>query len=103
MKIVINRCYGGFGLSKKGVEWLVKQGSEEAEKALLFEGIFDSYYVYHHDRSHPLLVQCVEELGEESFGQLSDLKIVEIPDHVDYVIDDYDGLESVHESHRTWS
>lgn len=44
MKIVINRCFGGFGLSDA----------------------------------------------------------VEIPDGIEWEIDEYDGMESIHETHREW-
>jgi hypothetical protein len=102
MKVVINRCFGGFGISKKAVEWLAEHGSQEA-KQNTFEGLFNSYYVYDDDRSNPLLVECVETLGEESFGDLSELKIVEVPDNLDFVIDNYDGMESIHEKHQIWN
>jgi len=28
--------------------------------------------------------------------------VVDIPDDIEYEIDDYDGIESVHEAHRSW-
>ena len=43
-----------------------------------------------------------ETLGEKANTRFSDLKIVEIPDGVDYEIDEYDGIESIHEKHRSW-
>ena len=33
----------------------------------------------------------------------SELKVVEIPDDVEYDIQEYDGNEWVAEKHRTWS
>lgn len=63
--------------------------------------LFDPYKLKRHD---PLLVQVVEELGEKSHGKYSILKIVEIPDGVDYVITATDGTwEIIREKHRTWS
>lgn len=53
-------------------------------------------------RAHPLVVQVVEELGEAANGPYADLKVIEIPDGIEWELDDYDGMESVHESHRSW-
>ena len=89
MKVVINKCYGGYGLSKKAYEFL---GIE-----------WDGYgYEYKEDRSNPDLVMCVETLKEESFGVYARLKVIEIPDDVKWHIEEYDGVEWVAEDHRTW-
>lgn len=53
-------------------------------------------------RDDPILIQVVEQLKEKSSGSYSKLKIVEIPDDVEYEIRDYDGWESIHEVHRSW-
>lgn len=54
-------------------------------------------------RTDPKLIQVIEELGKKANGSCADLKIVEIPDDVDWEIDDYDGSETIHEKHRSWS
>ena len=55
------------------------------------------------ERTDTDLVKVVETLGEEkSSGSLSELRIVEIPDGVDWELDEYDGIESIHEVHRSW-
>ena len=89
MKVVINKCHGGFGLSKKAYEFL---------------GIdWDGYgHGYNEDRSNPDLVRCVETLKEDSFGRYAQLVVIEIPDDVKWHIEEYDGLEWVAEDHRTW-
>ena len=46
-------------------------------------------------RDDKLLIQVVKELGKEANGFAANLKIVEIPDDVDYKIYEYDGLEWV--------
>jgi hypothetical protein len=46
---------------------------------------------------------AVEELGDKASGQFAELVVVEIPDGVDYEIDEYDGNEHIAEKHRTWS
>ena len=92
MKVVINRCYGGFSLSEKAYEFLGLEWD-------------DFGYKYRDDslrRADAKLVECVETLGEEADGRFAKLKVVEIPDDVEWEIDEYDGLESIHEIHRVW-
>ncbi|MDU3409998.1 hypothetical protein [Clostridium sp.] len=55
------------------------------------------------DREDRCLVKVIEDLGDKANGRFSNLKIVEIPDDVEYEIDEYDGIESIHEIHRVWS
>ena len=78
MKIVINNCFGGFGLSD---DFLDKYGKEFRELK----------------RNDPKLVAAIEEFGEEeSSGYYSNLHIVEIPDDcTDYYVHEYDGAEDV--------
>ena len=55
------------------------------------------------DRDDLALVATVEELGSEKAGRdYSNLQIVEIPEDVEWEINDYDGQEAVHEVHRSW-
>lgn len=78
MKIVINECYGGFGIKK---EYLEKLGVE-----------YDSEI----KRTNEKLIEMVETLGNEIADAFADLKVVEIPDDAtDWRIDEYDGAESV--------
>jgi hypothetical protein len=143
MKIVINECYGGFGLSKEACQryfdlkgqqvwievdkkfsaldmftvWLVSP-----EKRLeIKEG--EAYYKMSRDertdynwkysqqiwyqgdnltRNDPILVQVVEEMGDKAWGRYAKLAIVEIPDDVQWIIEENDGMEWVAEKHRTW-
>jgi hypothetical protein len=54
-------------------------------------------------RNDAALIQVVEELGNAASGSCADLKIVEVPDEVDWYVEEYDGNEWVAEKHRTWS
>jgi hypothetical protein len=155
MKIVLNKCYGGFGLSPKAIkriadlqgrecyffankfspERYVSITMEQAEKDGLFFSVFsipnpgeflrrdkewhemtsaecqawnEKYrsvslksYSYE-ERGDPLLIQVLEELGEAASGKLAELEIVEIPDGIEWDIDDYDGIETAHEKHMSW-
>lgn len=91
MKVVINTCFGGFGLSDAGLD-LYKEKSG-----------LDIDHPYDIERNDPLLVQVVEELGEMANGSYAKLKVVEIPDDIEWTIEDYDGDEWVAEAHRRWS
>lgn len=112
MKIVINACHGGFGLSDDAV-----QGYAKAKGLALTRVKHPEWDVYHysHDdgskfydrsikRNDPDLVAVVENLGgAKSSGFCAYLKVVDIPDEVEWQIEEYDGLEWVAEKHRTWS
>ena len=145
-KIVVNRCYGGFGLSPKAqmryLELVGKKCFFYKQTKYNFEGGYEEYtripieeadsfcytvteylgettrdiggsrkskhpdvfwYYGNLERNDPILIEVVEELGPKvASGSLSELEIVDIPDGIDYEISDYDGIESVHESHRSW-
>ena len=91
MKIAINRCYGGFGLSDKALELYNTLSDAKAD------------YAFQIGRNNSILIQVIETLGTEANGRFSKLSIVEIPDDVNWQIDEYDGMESVEEVHRSWS
>lgn len=103
MKVVINSCHGGFGLSRLATEQFAqRRGIELGEWHDEWHGFteFDSFNI---NRSDPLLVEIVEQLGEAASDKFSRLKVVEVPDEVKWTIKEYDGLEWVAEIHRTWS
>jgi len=67
--------------------------------------ILDEHHWSHKDaRACPLLVKIVKELGEKAnSSSVSKLKIVTIPDGIDWEVTEYDGSECVEEKHRSWS
>ena len=140
MKVVINRCYGGFGLSHeavmryfdiKGITVYPEQGKDhwkfwtywtvkpedriESKEGETFYAMSmedraaynkahseQTIYAREIERDDPALVQTVEELGHKAWGEHAELAIIEIPDGVDYVVEEYDGMEHIAEAHRTW-
>ncbi len=139
MKIVINNCFGGFGLSEKAMRaYFAKKGRnvfksgdglsttyfdapvpkefELPEGELFMRRGHPEYERYHSwyeehvlsdrdiPRDDPDLVAVVEELGSDvasdAYGRLV---VVDIPDGVQWQIEEYDGSEHVAEVHRTWS
>ena len=132
MKIVINRCFGGFSLSPLAVkEYLKRKGKEcfyynvfgekikrtDIKNTSLFvvystknlgeeitwEDLGDSCF---REREIPRddtdLIEVVELLKEKANGACASLSIVKIPDGIEWEISEYDGLETVEEKHRSW-
>ena len=90
MKIVINNRHGGFGLSKEALVLF-----NERSGAVVT-------YDFNIKRNDPILVEVVEQLGEAANGDYAELRIIEIPDDVQWTIEEYDGAEWIAEKHRTW-
>lgn len=143
MKVVINNCYGGFSLSKEGMQryceikeipcwiesdkkftslgiytcWIVppedrvedKEGEAfyamSQEDRIAYNKARSAQEIYCRDiaRDDPALVQLVEEDAALAGGRCAELKVVEVPDDVNWTIEEYDGNEWVAEVHRTWS
>ena len=118
MKVVINRKFGGFDLSQEALKELQKRLTPDSEIAIARHRQFQHaqcdpdnpearsrlFVLWDGEvstRSNPQLIE-VEELGSRANGLCADLKIVEIPDDVDVVIEEYDGNEWISEVHRTW-
>ena len=136
MRIVINECYGGFGLSHKAIMRYaelsgialypaieVDEYNYKDPRVKPWDGIGSSLFTHYYtrpiatsgkmsdsfywaprgiERNDPILVRVVEEMKEEANGRFAKLVIIEIPDDVEYEIEEYDGSEWVSEKHRTW-
>ena len=115
-KIVINSCFGGFGLSDEAFEKILDRKGIAWESCINKYDTVDHYnkghmgehehYLYFckllDDRSDKDLVAVVEEMGSKANGQYAYLKVVEIPDDVEWDVQEYDGNEWVAEKHRIW-
>ena len=92
-KVVINTCHGGFGLSAEAVrKYPELAGIADA-------GFLDSRHIPRDDEH---LIAVVELMGSAANNRFSELKIVDVPDDVNWYIEEYDGKEWVAERHRTW-
>lgn len=140
MKVVINKCYGGFGLSfaavvaiakRKGLPCFIYEriGDYESKTYRKIDGQKNTRNIFfalgidlgdtctemalnqathlnidsqieRHDED---LVAVVETLGKAANGQFAELHVIDVPDDVDYVVEEYDGQEWIAEVHRTWS
>lgn len=79
MKIVVNECWGGFGISDFAMEKLGIESRFEVE------------------RTDERLISLIEEFGSKKISaDFADLQIGEIPDDAtDWWIDEYDGNETL--------
>ena len=117
MKVAINTRYGGFNLSdeafellldKKGIEWEkdpdgLCYGADYYHAGHVGESNhFISRYNFYDNRTDKDLIEVIEELGEMADGDHAELRIVEVPDDVQWTIEEYDGSEWVAENHRKW-
>ena len=93
-RIVINRCYGGFGLSDLATQ-------RYRELAWIPEE--EVFWTYDIPRDSKILLQVIDELGaQESSGPHAELKVIEVPEGVKWHIGEYDGMEWIAEDHRQW-
>lgn len=138
MKVILNKCYGGFGVSQKGYELYAKKKNLDLymykrsnDDFMMFERIQkdESVFLKHYftvdmgesfsihsmenwngitlylderHRTDSVLIEVVEELGEEANDEFADLQIVEIPDDLKYEVIDHDGIERLCEVGKTW-
>jgi hypothetical protein len=141
MKVAINACFGGFGLSTEAMKLLVARGSAAVKVQSLHDytggrmelmavehsplvdvgdgfqaqtflpdvlhrdGMvytFEADYEERSERTDPHVIAVIEDLGARANGNCADLRVIEIPDGVEWEIDEYDGREHVAERHRTW-
>ena len=112
-KIVINKSHGVFCVSHAAFLRLRELGQLET----LQESDLGAYWPSGATPQEPSLNQCgaliprddqklvqvVQELGAEANGHCAELKVVEVPQDVNWEIEMSHGAEHVSEVHRTWS
>lgn len=80
MKVLVNRCYGGFGFSKKFISFLKKNKIKPSTDWEM--------------RDDPAVIAAALEFGIDKISdKYSKLVIEEVPDHCEYIIEEYDGME----------
>ena len=99
MKIVLNKCFGGFGLSHEAKMEIFKRKNIEVFPYIADDSSFSS----DSNRGDKDLVAVVEKLGSEASGPHASLKVVDIPDGAEWEISDYDGIETAHYGFQTGS
>lgn len=110
-RIVINTCFGGFGISHEGYLKLIEWGipvrdhkDSDSGGEVIYRFANGDYYAdwLCSSRKNPLLLRLVEEMGPRADGEHAQLRIAEVPLGVEWEIDNYDGKECVAEKHRIW-
>jgi len=98
MQVVINtKQFGSFSISSKAIEFIQKKiKNKEGKKSI-------GCYAFDNDRSNPLLVEAVFKLKDKANGLYSELKIVEIPNDIEWNIFAVNGEETIREKHRFWN
>jgi len=84
-EIVVNTCFGGFGLSEKA-------GKLYCQRVNLDYQHFDEYSL---SRSDPILIEVIKELGTNANALYAQLEIVSLPVGTKYRICEYDGIEHI--------
>jgi len=96
MQVVINTSYSNFAISGDAILFIQKKIKNPKAKSQI------NAYAFDNDRSHPLLVEAVQKLGAKANGLYTTLKIVEIPDDIEWQVFASNGEEWIAEKHRTW-
>lgn len=109
-KVVISECYGGFGISVEASrEYLRRKGHKWTEDVRSLYTTFnvvgvDHWYGGDLDRTDATLIAIIEEMGDAANGSHANLVIHELPKGTQYLIDEYDGFESIQYRDNTeWS
>ena len=107
-KVVINTCYGGFGITDEAMKMYLER------KGIPYKMVKSEFSTWNHEyfekadpnqeqevpdtfdleRDDPVLIEVIEELGlERAAGSCAELEIEDIPKGTLYRIEEYDGRE----------
>lgn len=121
MQIILNKCYGGYGVSETAIKHCREKGADWAKwpNAMLpgecypdSDIVCDTTYLcYGEDASRtcPHLIELVnsfyrqtDEPVDDPSGNHAVLKVINIPDDTPYEITEYDGIESIGVPRDIW-
>ena len=90
MEVLYNACYGGFGFSPAALE--------------LYQTYNPTKFKMEPDRTDPIMIRVVKELGDRANSTFSSIKITKIPKKFQnhFEISEYDGSECVVINHRKY-
>ena len=96
MKVVINKCFGGFGLSPLGKKRLAEL---QGRKCFFFKKNWKGgSYTPVSEKN----VRNEMDIYAKANGWAAKLQIVDIPDGISWHMENYDGIETIHEDHASW-
>jgi hypothetical protein len=102
MKVLVNECYGGYGISvEAGKLWLERKAIpyeiyEDGYNLILIINGERQYMSHYISRTDETLIEIFEEKGSEfTSGRHAELALEEIPDGCEYDIHEYDGTEYI--------
>lgn len=93
---------GLYDKSKNKKNVIFKRGESEIDKIMKQFGDYWDNFDEKFKRTNETIIRVVEELGAEANNRFSRLEIVEIPDDIDWEIDDYDGIETIRRKGERW-
>lgn len=118
-KVVINNCFGGFGITLKCVQTMAEMGHEKAIEILNHKdftgkkepryqgytvGDYKGFYPrdLYDNRHDPILIKAIEKIGtKEASDECAELLVCEIEGN-QYDITDYDGWETLVTPEGKW-
>jgi hypothetical protein len=84
-EIVINTCYGGFSLSEKAGKLYCQRINLD----------YENLEEHRLNRSDPILIEVIKELGTNANAIYAQLEIVSLPVGTKYRICEYEGSEYI--------
>ena len=110
-KIVLNKCYGGYGINTQAKLELLKRAGYKTKIAtnewgdedilVKVDGEWKDVYDVEEaqslfDRTSPLLIKLIEEWGSDKVSaRYANLVVEEVDKGREFIIDEYDGTEAI--------